>query len=65
MWNRLILSFLSVVLLLFGPNFVTDSFGQTPVFGPEKYVRETGKPQKITKTFSIQNSEGEFTLNVQ
>ncbi|MDO9287727.1 MAG: hypothetical protein Q7T83_02925 [Thermodesulfovibrionales bacterium] len=65
MWNRLILSFLSVVVMLFGSNFVTDSFGQTPVFGPEKYVRETGKPQKITKTFSIQNSEGEFTLNVQ
>jgi hypothetical protein len=65
MWNRLILSFLSIVLLLFGPNFVSDSLGQAPVFGPEKYIRETGKPQKITKTFSVQNPAGEFTLNVQ
>ena len=65
MYNRLILSFLSIVLLLFGPNFVIDSLGQAPVFGPEKYIRETGKPQKITKTFSVQNIEGEFTLNVQ
>lgn len=65
MWNRLIIGLLTVVMVIFGPNFVLDSFGQTPVFGPEKYIRETGKPQKITKTFSVQNPEGEFTLNVQ
>ena len=65
MRNRLFLGFLTVVLLLFGSNFVFDAFGQTPVFGPVKYIRETGKPQKITNTFSVQNPEGEFTLNVQ
>jgi hypothetical protein len=65
MWNRLIIGLLTVVIVIFGPNFVLDSFGQTPVFGPEKYIRETGKLQKITKTFSVQNPEGEFTLNVQ
>lgn len=63
MWSRLIICFLTVVL--FGFNLVPDALGQTPVFGPEKYIRETGKPQKITKTFSVQNPEGEFTLNVQ
>lgn len=65
MWNRLIIGLLTVVIVIFGPNFVLDSFGQAPVFGPEKHIRETGKPQKITKTFSVQNIEGEFTLNVQ
>jgi hypothetical protein len=50
---------------MLGPSFASYSFGQTPVFGPEVYTRGTGKPQKVTKTFSVQNINQEFTLNVQ
>ena len=62
MWRRLIRVFISAFLLITGSNF---ALGQTAVFGPEKYFRGTEEPQKVTKTFSIQNSQGEFTLVVQ
>lgn len=65
MWKRLIAGFLGIVLLLFGPNFIVNSFGQTSVFGPEVYTRGTEKPQKVTKSFSVQNINQKFTLNVQ
>ena len=38
---------------------------QINVFGPEKYTRATGKPQKIIKNFSIDNPNDEFTLVIQ
>jgi hypothetical protein len=34
------------------------------VFGPETYVRGTGEPVTVTKTFPIENSSGTFTLRV-
>lgn len=53
---------LALILLTLG---FGASHAQTPVFGPEEYVRETGAPRKITKSFSIPNPDGEFTLVVQ
>ena len=59
---RLASFFLAVVLLASGANFAT---AQVPVFGPETYIRATGKPHRITKRFSIQNPDAAFTLIVQ
>lgn len=50
---------------VFGQKVSTSAINQTPVFGPEKYIRETATPQKITKSFSIENPNEEFTLVVQ
>ena len=66
MWKRYVVSFMAVTLLLCGPNFVSDSFGQNFVlFAPEKFIRETAKPEKIVKTFSAQDVAGRHTLIVQ
>lgn len=40
-------------------------YAETLNFGPEFYTRGRGKPQKVTKNFSVQNPDAEFTLNVQ
>lgn len=52
----------SIALLSLHPNFAV---AQTAVFGPEKYIRGIGEPQRIVKSFSIQDTDGEFTLVVQ
>lgn len=62
MWNRITSSLISAFLLIMGPHF---ELGQTTVFWPEKYFSGTEGPQQVTKTFSIQNLQGEFTLVVQ
>ena|SRR6266446_360279 len=62
MWHRVVVCLLAVSLLMLGADF---AFGQTPVFGPEEYIRKTGAPETIIKSFSIQNPDGEFTLVVQ
>jgi hypothetical protein len=62
MKTRLALLFLTVLLLIPVTNFAA---AQIPVFGPEKYLRETENPVRISKTFSTQNPNAEFTLVVQ
>ena len=41
------------------------SWAELLVFGPQIYTRSTEKPQKIVKTFSVQNPGKKFTLSVQ
>lgn len=65
MFKKATLYLLGIVLLLITPDFTTLAYGQTTVFGPEFYTRSTGKPQKIIKSFSVQNLNQEFTLSVQ
>ncbi len=38
---------------------------QFPIFGPERYERTTGAPQKVVKNFSVQNPAANFTINIQ
>lgn len=64
MKNRLLITLLALISLMLGPNFANYSFGETIIFGPT-YVRETGKPQKVTQTFTVQNINQEFTLNIR
>src|SRR5438067_12455255 len=35
------------------------------IFGPEKFTRTTGSPQTVTRNFSVQVPNGEFTLVIQ
>jgi len=66
MWKRYEVSLIIIILLLCGPNFVSDSIGENFVlFAPEKFIRETAKPEKIVKTFSATNVAGRHTLIVQ
>lgn len=61
MWNQRIANMAFVLSLL--PFCLTSfAYGQTPIFGPEVYTRGTGKPQKIVKSFSVQNPTGGFTI---
>ncbi len=55
---------LPFVFLFLGPAFGPTARAQTPVFGPERYVRETGKPAKILKTFSAPDTTEPFVLTV-
>ena len=67
MCNRLTVYFLAIgfgLLLLFNPNFAVLAHGQTTIF-ESIYVRDTGKPQNIVKSFSVQNLNGDFTISVQ
>lgn len=57
-----ILCLISMALLALCPNRASADI---QIFGPEKYVREAGKPEKTVKTFSVQNLNGEFLLVVQ
>jgi len=52
---------LGIILL---PYLVGLAYGQTTVFGPEVYTRDTGKPQKIVKSFSVKSPVPPFTLVV-
>lgn len=68
MFTRLTVYLLAIgfgLLSLLGPNFAVLAHGQTTIFGPEVYTRDTGKPQNIVKSFSVQNLTQEFTISVQ
>ena len=68
MFNRLTVYLLAIgfgLLSLLGSNFAVLAHGQTTIFGPEVYTRDTGKPQNIVKSFSVQNLTQEFTISVQ
>jgi hypothetical protein len=41
------------------------SWAELLVFGPQIYRRSPGEPQKIVKTFSVQNPGRKFTISVQ
>jgi hypothetical protein len=43
----------------------SDAAGQAAVFGPETFTRGNGAPQRITRTFSVQDTSGFFDLFIQ
>ncbi|MBI5187689.1 MAG: hypothetical protein HZA07_01250 [Nitrospirae bacterium] len=40
--------------------FIQDAWAGPLVWGPKKYVRETGKPYVVTDSFTIANPKGKF-----
>ena len=64
--RRLFLTFsISAGLVIFFTVLGPDAYGQAAVFGPERYLRESGTPQTIIRTFSVANPSERFTLIVQ
>lgn len=58
--------FAAISGLLFCLSAATGVRAQTPpVFGPEKFTRGAGAPQVVTRTFSVQDAIGDFTLIIQ
>lgn len=65
MFKKIKLYFLGIVLLLITPELTTLVYSQTTVFGPELYTRDTGKPQKIVKSFSANTGWVPFAISVK
>jgi hypothetical protein len=55
-------SIMVMVLSLFSYDIAS---ADTAVFGPEKYVRGTGAPVEVTKSFTVPNPEAPFRIVVQ
>jgi hypothetical protein len=51
--------------LILASTVTVNAQEQVPVFGPETYQRAKGAPTGVVKTFSVQNPDGNFTLNIQ
>ena len=60
--HSIVFSIVTLAILMFA---FSSSYAETPVFGPEEYVRDTGNPQKVTNTFSVQDSSAEYSIVVQ
>jgi hypothetical protein len=56
---------LAIVLLFCAQTTITAQGQNSIVFGPEKFTRNAGQPQVITRTFSIQDSSQNHTLIIQ
>ncbi len=52
-------------LLLAGTTVAAFLAAEAFVFGPETFVRVSGKPAKVTRTFSVANPTGPYTLRVE
>jgi archaellum component FlaG (FlaF/FlaG flagellin family) len=50
-------------LLLCGS--MQTAYGQTSIFGPRIYTRNSGRPQPVTAQFSVGDPSGDFTLVVR
>ncbi len=48
-------------LILWGSTFL---WAATPIYGPKKFIRSTGKPVMITETFSVVNTTVQYRLVV-
>jgi len=57
-----LVSLVVILLSLASGSVLADD---TAVFGPETYVRDTDKPARITKVFSVPNPQDAFTLVIQ
>lgn len=55
----------SIVMLAILMFAFSSAHAETPVFGPEEYVRETGKPQQVSNTFSVQDPSADYSIVVQ
>lgn len=60
---RLLGSLGFVCLLLCGS--LQAAYGQTSVFGPQVYARNSGRPQPVAAQFSVANPSGDYTLVVR
>jgi hypothetical protein len=66
MRNRVSFFLTSAIVLLFCAQATATAQGQNSiVFGPEKFTRNAGQPQVITRTFSIQDLSQNHTLIIQ
>ena len=54
------------VLLLLAASYSSALFGGTFIaFGPETYVRGTGEPVSITKTFSVADPNAGYLIDIE
>lgn len=60
-WLWLVSSLLIVLLLV----MILPVLGQPTIFGPKTYTRTSGPPNTFSESFSVSNTDGNFTLNVQ
>lgn len=56
---------MSLLLLYSSGAFIVCVYGESLIFGPEFFIRDKEKPQRIVKTFSVRNLNQRFTLSVQ
>jgi len=54
----------SICLLIFLVCFSLEAWAGGLVWGPKKYVRDTGKPVPVVDTFTIEKPKGKFWLQV-
>lgn len=56
---------LTALLLYFCNGLISCAYGHSLVFGPEFFSSESGKSQRIVKSFSVQDVSQEFIVSVQ
>lgn len=65
MWNRLIISIVTLFVFYNCTELIAHAHGQTLIFGPEIFVSEGENSQRVIKTFSVENPDQQFILSVQ
>ncbi|TAN84545.1 MAG: hypothetical protein EPN14_01985 [Gallionella sp.] len=64
--NKIFNTFILMALLQhFCNGLVSCAYGQPLVFGPEFFSGESGKHQRVVKSFSVQDASQKFILSVQ
>jgi hypothetical protein len=61
--TTLCLALLLVAMAFAGPALSSDTVTLTH-FGPESFVRNTGAPSPVVRTFNVPSAQGTFTLRV-
>ena len=66
MYKKPLIKILTIVsVLLFSAYYSEAHAGTFTVFGPKTYIREKGKPEKITQTFHVRSIAGNYKLIVE
>ncbi len=65
MFKKLLIYHLWIILLLLAPDFMSLAHGETIAFGPETYIRDKGKPQRIANTFSVDTGHLSFAISIK
>jgi len=66
MYKKPLIKILTIVsVLLFSAYYSEAHAGAFTVFGPKTYIREKGKPEKITDTFYVRSVTGNYKLIVE
>jgi hypothetical protein len=60
-----IFNMLAALALGFFNIFISCAYGHSLVFGPELFYSESGKTQRIVKSFSVQDASQRFIVSVQ